>query len=136
MYRNFTLFAILTFVSVIGCQGTGVGDPCLPEDVQAGGFEISETYLETSSVQCKTRVCMVRELQGDTNNICSAVNTDPECVQQNEVDENVYCTCRCRAPAGSGVPTCSCPSGFECTDILETGGEGLRGGYCTRVEPS
>ena len=47
------------------CADTGVGDACVPEQVPAGGFLASETYLETSSVQCATRVCLVRELDGD-----------------------------------------------------------------------
>jgi len=115
------------------CAETGVGDACVPEQVPADGFLASETYLETSSVQCATRVCLVRGLQGDPNNICE--NSDePGCVRQCEVDQSIYCSCRCAAPGGSGLPTCECPSGFTCEEVLETGGDGLRGSYCVRSE--
>ena len=115
------------------CADTGVGESCVPEQVPAGGFLPSETYLETSSVQCATRVCLVRELEsgGDPNNICET-SDEPGCVPQCEVDQSIYCSCRCDAPAGSGLPTCECPSGFSCEEVLETGGDGLRGSYCVR----
>jgi hypothetical protein len=55
---------VLAFTAV-GCKpGTGVGDPCDPESVPGGGFDRQEVYLETSSVQCRTRVCMVYEIAG------------------------------------------------------------------------
>ena len=137
MSRNFTLFALLAMFFAIGCEGTGVGDPCSPESVRDDGFQAAETYFERNSVQCKTRLCLVRGLEGDPSYICPEENPENNaCVDQDVIDDTVYCTCHCRAAPGSSVPTCSCPSGFECTDILETGGEGLRGGYCTRVEPS
>ena len=62
---GFVAFALL----MSACADTGVGDSCVPEQVPAGGFLASETYLETSSVQCATRVCLVRELDGDPNNL-------------------------------------------------------------------
>ena len=113
------------------CSESGVGDACVPEQVPPGGFLASETYLETSSVQCATRVCLVRNLAGDPNKICEETN-EPGCVPADEVAEKVYCSCRCGAPAGSSVPTCSCPGGFTCEEVLETGGDGLRGSYCVR----
>lgn len=120
------------------CADTGVGEPCVPEQVPAGGFLASETYLETSSVQCATRVCLVRGLPGDPSKICDPElpNDDPSqvgCVTQQEVEETTYCSCRCAAPAGSGLPTCGCPGGFSCEEVLETGGDGLRGSYCVRI---
>lgn len=125
----------LLWLAGSGCSNSAVGDPCVPEDVPAGGFLASETYLEKSSVQCTTRVCLVRELQGDPRNLqedgCPR-GDDATCVSAIEVEEKVYCSCRCGAPAGSGVPTCDCPSGFFCEEVLETGGDGIRGGYCVR----
>ena len=50
---------------LVGCRASGVGDPCAPEVVPEGGFNMAEAYLETSSVQCRTRVCMVYQLEGD-----------------------------------------------------------------------
>jgi hypothetical protein len=119
----------------VACADTGVGDSCVPEQVPAGGFLASETYLETSSVQCATRVCLVRGLQGDPSKICEDTDPEeePECVPRAEVEETTYCSCRCAAPAGSGLPTCECPGGFSCEPVLETGGDGLRGSYCVRI---
>jgi len=124
----------LLWMAGSGCSGSGVGDPCVPEAVPEGGFLESETYLETSSVQCATRVCLVRGLDGDPNNLeeDECPNGEATCVPAAEVEQNVYCSCRCAAPAGSGVPTCGCPSGFLCEEVLETGGDGLRGSYCVR----
>jgi hypothetical protein len=128
-------------ISMGGCSTTGVGDPCLPEQIPEGGFVNQETYLETSSVQCRTRVCMVREFAGDprnvfyeagdTRNTCT-LGSDPDCHTDEQVDAAVYCSCRCRAPAGSNTPTCECPSGFVCEDVLESGGIGIQGGYCVK----
>lgn len=119
-----------------GCNNSAVGAPCSPEQVQPGGFLASETYLETSSVQCATRVCLVRELQGDPNNLIEdgCPRGEETCVSACEAEQKVYCSCRCGAPAGSGVPTCSCPDGFFCEEVLETGGNGVRGSYCVRSE--
>jgi len=109
-------------LTAVGCDsGIGVGDPCDPESVPGGGFDPQEVYLETSSVQCRTRVCMVYEIDGL-----------PEDSEENQ--ENVYCTCRCDAPEGSNTPTCNCPGGFTCETILEQGGTGIQGGYCVKVE--
>ncbi len=112
------LLELIGFVAIsllclagLGCSTSAVGDPCVPEKVTGGSFLASETYLELSSVQCATRVCLVPE---------------------SEVERKVYCSCRCGAPAGSGVPTCGCPGGFVCEEVLETGGDGVRGSYCVR----
>lgn len=138
------LTGIIALAMLAGaCAEAGVGDACVPEKVPPGGFLSSETYLESSSLQCATRVCLVRGLDGDPSNVqedgCplddpDANPNDSTCVPQSEVDENVYCSCRCGAPEGSGFSTCSCPSGFKCEEVLETGGDGVRGSYCVREE--
>jgi len=134
----------LLWLAGSGCANSAVGDPCVPEAVPEGGFLDSETYLETSSVQCATRVCLVRGLDGDPNNLqedeppCPKdpipleSPSDSTCVFENDVERSVYCSCRCGAPAESGLPTCDCPGGFICEEVLETGGDGLRGSYCVR----
>ena len=124
----------LLWLAASGCASSAVGDPCVPEAVPEGGFLASETYLETSSVQCATRVCLVRGLMGDPNNIQEddCPQGDATCVPASEVERSVYCSCRCGAPAESGLPTCGCPGGFICEEVLETGGDGLRGSYCVR----
>jgi len=124
----------LLWLTVTSCSSSSVGDPCVPEQVPEGGFLSSETYLETSSVQCATRVCLVRGLAGDPSNLQEddCPRGEATCVPASEVEASVYCSCRCGAPAESNLPTCGCPGGFICQEVLETGGDGLRGSYCVR----
>ena len=111
----------------MGCEAPGVGDPCTPEIIPAGGFNSAEAYLETSSVQCRTRVCLVYKLSGYPDGACPAGET---CASAQETDERIFCSCRCRAPAGSQSPTCECPDGYSCEEVLDVGDEGARGSYC------
>ena len=124
----------LLLVAGLGCTSSAVGDPCSPEQVPVGGFLASETYLETSSVQCATRVCLVRGLMGDPNNLQEdeCPRGEATCVPQSEVERNVYCSCRCGTPEGVGGEACGCPGGFICEEVLETGGPGIVGSYCVR----
>jgi hypothetical protein len=110
-----------------------VGDPCLPEQVPDDGFEISEAYIESSSVQCQTRVCMVWKLQGAPQGSAPCVKDPSKCAAQTDVDKKVYCTCRCDA-GNSRFAECTCPSGYTCTPVLEQGSEGVRGSYCVLSE--
>ncbi len=125
-----------------GCNTPDVGAPCLPEQVPSDGFQMSEAYIESSSVQCATRVCMVYHLQGDPREGCmpptgvcdpatSKVPCPPTCSDQKMRDDRVYCTCRCDA-GNSAFATCKCPDGFSCQPVLEQGGPGVRGSYCVR----
>ncbi|MEM7447833.1 MAG: hypothetical protein AAF355_06290 [Myxococcota bacterium] len=116
-----------------------MGDPCEPEAIpvdSAGnrGFDSTEAYLETSSVQCRTRVCMVYRLNGlpfepgseecsDSNEACNSAET---------IEQKVYCTCRCDTAEGVSGETCSCPSGYRCVPVLDSegAGGGIRGSYC------
>ena len=91
------------------------------EQIPESGFDPFEAYIESSSVQCETRVCMVYHYEGDPK-----ANADSA-----EVDDRVYCTCRCNS-ADTGFSECDCPDGFSCVDVLEQGGPGVRGGYCVR----
>jgi hypothetical protein len=138
--------ALLAALGAVGCEAPGVGDPCTPESVPPCvrdaegvlrcGFNDREAYLETSSVQCRTRVCMVYKLSGDPNRILGespeCLTDSTGCVTQDAVDDRVYCTCRCRAPAGVDTTVCECPEGFACEEVLELGGDGIRGSYCVR----
>jgi hypothetical protein len=50
-----------------GCQSTGVGDPCTPEqeyDPTFNGFAEQEVSTEGESFQCQTRLCLVNHFQG------------------------------------------------------------------------
>jgi hypothetical protein len=134
----------LAAFATTGCATPAVGDPCLPEQVPEDGFVDSEAYVESSSVQCETRVCIVFHLDGDPRKDCqqrggcipSATNNcDGEgvlkCADGTDVEERVYCTCRCDS-GDTGFAECECPDGFTCVDVLEQGGPGVRGGYCVK----
>ncbi len=50
-----------------GCQSSGVGDPCTPEqeyDPTFAGFVEQEVSTEGESFQCQTRLCLVNHFQG------------------------------------------------------------------------
>jgi len=130
---------------VAGCTGSPIGDPCIPENIPQedrdgdglpDGFDAAEVYIETSSVQCRTRTCMVFALNGNPEKIvgepsCGAGDTD--CVTQQEVDTQVFCSCRCSLGPGAAAntPLCNCGDGFTCVDdLVTTGGDGVVGGYC------
>ncbi len=130
----------------VGCSTPAVGDPCLPEQVPEDGFSDAESYIESSSVQCETRVCMVYKLRGapketgkcqDPGTFVPCPEGDNTCVEpvvcatKEEVEDRVYCTCRCDA-GDTGFAECECPVGFTCSPVLEQGGPGVRGSYCVR----
>ncbi len=67
--RIYLLLAMAAGASLVGakCGGTGVGDPCIPEDEYLtgfSGFSQSEVNVESRSFQCETRVCLVNHFQG------------------------------------------------------------------------
>lgn len=67
--RIYLLLAMAVGASFIGssCGGSGVGDPCVPEDeyvTSFSGFSASEVSVESRSFQCLTRVCLVNHFQG------------------------------------------------------------------------
>ena len=116
-----------------GCTGSPIGDPCVPESIPMGGFDPREIYLETSSVQCRTRVCMVYQLDGDPENVCDSTGGPAGCLDRTVVNNQVYCSCRCSISAGgqANTPLCDCGDGFTCIDnVVTTGGAGVQGGYC------
>ncbi len=128
MHRTVSvLFGAL--VALSGCTGSPIGDPCVPESIPPGGFDQLETYLETSSVQCRTRTCMVYNLEGDPADLCPTDDA-PGC---KAVRDQIFCTCRCSIPEGgeANTPLCACPQGYQCQeDLVTTGGPGVMGGYC------
>jgi hypothetical protein len=143
-----TLVALLATAFSSACTTPAVGAPCLPEQVPSGGFDESEAYIESSSVQCETRVCMVYHLSGAPSETTKCVpkaqitacpvndkNCIPaiQCADPDDIVRRVYCTCRCE----SGDPkfaSCSCPSGYSCRSVLEQGSVGVKGSYCVRSD--
>lgn len=108
--------------AAFGCASDPAGDPCVPEQVPAGGFASSETYVETESPQCLSRLCIVRGLSGDPSDRCTE-----GCASEAQVREHVYCTCRCDE-SGDREP-CACPNGFVCEPT------GMLGSFCVRDVP-
>ena len=136
VFRTQAVMLIAAYAALLffgACGAPAVGDPCLPEQVPDDGFEISEAYIESSSVQCQTRVCMVWKLQGAPAGSAPCVKDPTKCAPQADVDKKVYCTCRCDA-GNSRFAECTCPSGYTCTPVLEQGSEGVRGSYCVLSE--
>ena len=138
------LGTVLAGAALFGCSTPAVGAPCLPEQVPESGFDDREAYIESSSVQCQTRVCIVYHLAGDPRKDCKPVPAptnckmgDPGCVPgkvcalADATDESVYCTCRCDS-GQTGFAECECPAGFACQPVLEQGSDGVRGGYCVK----
>ena len=110
---------------------------CLPESIPEGGFISSEAYLETSSLQCDMRVCLVYQLDGvpfgtigcETDAEAAA---NPDCATRDDTAARVYCSCRCDAPPESTAALCTCATGFTCVEVIDQPGAGLglRGSYC------
>ncbi len=141
-HRAATGAGLLVACLALGCEAPGVGDPCSPEAVPEDGFNPSEAYIETSSVQCRTRVCVVYRLSGRPNELdeqgvptCDPAAGDMNCADTEETRARVYCSCRCDAPGGADN-LCECPDGFTCTEVLgnESAGPGVRGSYCIKSE--
>lgn len=133
----------LVGVSIFQGCASGVGDPCLPEQIPISylktdtkdepnkGYDRSEVYIEGNSVQCETRVCGVFQLDGDPSPDCNPTKSLTICSSQEDIDKRVYCTCRCKAP-DKRFATCECPSGYECKEVLTKGDPGTRGSYCVK----
>jgi hypothetical protein len=113
-----------------------------------GGFNQSEAYIETSSVQCETRVCMVYHLEGapkgtsTCTDMAAIVPCDPkdkncvmptQCATPADVEKLVYCTCRCES-GNAKFASCTCPGGYTCAKVLEQGSVGVKGSYCVRSD--
>lgn len=130
----------LAAAALVGCNDNDVGSPCAPSrplgqrcDVNAGDggtggcFLGSEVYIETQSLQCRSRICLVYKY------------SETAAVRATEAANRVYCTCRCGVPEslrGNTDPSvlCACPTGFTCVTNLagEQYSEGVRGSYCVR----
>lgn len=145
--KSFLLVGSTLLTAVLSaCSTPAVGAPCLPEQVPATGFDDREAYIESSSVQCQTRVCMVFHLRGDPRKPCTPTmatcdkTKDPmcnqdqgkQCATDDETEKRIYCTCRCKAPDNTQFANCACPDDYACVDVLDQGDPGVRGSYCVK----
>lgn len=143
------LLLVLSLTLLAGCPSTGVGDPCRPESVPVDengnrGFVEEDSYVETSATQCRTRVCLVNEFEGDptisVEECVRAGQSEPDCVQQGflreaDILQNIYCSCRCDTDSGDpNTPLCDCGDGFSCEEIVSQGSPGVQGSYCVRID--
>ena len=117
MHPRASLFLPLFCLFAVGCVGTSIGDPCIPEAVPEGGFVAIDTYVETASASCQTRVCVAVGLQGDTSADCTE-----RCATEQDIRDHVYCTAACQSDE-------DCPDDFRCR---EAGDSGL---FCLRRTP-
>ncbi|MBW2465579.1 MAG: hypothetical protein JRH11_28295, partial [Deltaproteobacteria bacterium] len=118
MYRTIgpALWAAAALSMMLGCEASGIGDPCVPGAIPVDGYVGTEAYLETSSVECATRVCIVYQLDGvpfgeagcETTSDAAA---NPACASAEETEARAHCTCRCDAPPESTGDLCDCPEG-------------------------
>lgn len=133
MRRALLPLLVIAFAALVtGCPAKGVGDPCVPQQPpvgsdgvmcgDAGCFSGGEIYIETRSLQCRTRVCMVYKWDQHTMGGPS------------ELSKRVFCTCRCDAPTGDQASFCHCPDDFKCTQTFVTGNPGIVGSYCVACE--
>jgi hypothetical protein len=116
------------------------------------GFGVEEVTVEGANPGCGSGVCLVNHFQGRAS--CPYGQTDddallaPQCftpgrsdpvvvpvapqVENRQSEVAVTCSCRCAGPGGG--PFCSCPSGYECLDLIPAfpfaSAEGVAGSYC------
>jgi hypothetical protein len=128
-------------LGAIGCTDEGVGDPCIPETVPCNangeqcGYKASEAYIEATSVQCKSRLCIVYKLDNNTQGsiasdprtLCDSKGQPQGCVDNEALAKSVYCTRRCTEDG-------DCPDSFSCEPVLNLGGPGIVGSYCVKTE--
>lgn len=134
-------------LSAIGCADEGIGDPCIPETIPCNpdgtncGYKNTESYIEASSVQCRSRLCIVYKIDNgtggmtpsDPRTLCTGKNDKSGCLTNSQVLQSVYCTCRCGSGgAATKQELCDCGDGFDCRPVLTLGGPGIVGDYCVR----
>ena len=84
-------------------------------------WDPEEIYIEGRSLQCRTRVCMVYQIdfnyQHPDENISKNI-------------QSPYCT----QPCGSGASYSECPAGYCCVKIVTSQESSVSGYYCTKKD--
>lgn len=107
--------------------GTGVpslGEVCEP-DTPSGGFSSSEVYIGVGAPECDGHPCLVYHLEGDPSADCTT-----NCAESDDVQERVYCTCKCDGFSAGAY--CNCPAGYSCEELFSASAGDLGGSYCVR----
>ncbi len=102
---------------LIGCAPTGVGDPCTPEVEPEGGYLVSDVVLETSSLQCRTRACLV-------------FNLESFCTKRCEIDSDCLADTFEEGPGQDGLGPAYCEAN------VQIGGPATIGTYCVPASAS
>lgn len=116
-------------------KASTVGDACDFTAPPVGGFQDSVAYIETNAQQCDTGACVAYHIQGDpTCDVSEPMTCSDGRVPliESEIQQRIYCSCRCDGPAGDPGELCKCNPGFECAEVLYSGPPGVRGSYCIR----
>jgi hypothetical protein len=160
VYRNFlkptmTSTGVSFALLALACESGQIGQPCIPEDEYSpilSGFSLGEINVESPSLQCESRLCLVNHFQGRVSCPYGQTGADlgkpgtapercriPGTAGQEASDQvkvpvaawnverppevAVYCSCRCDGPDPSRH-YCRCPPGYECRPLLSTFGLG------------
>jgi hypothetical protein len=150
VHTTFVLAALACLASA--CESGGVGDPCIPEEEYSdlhNGFALEETYVQSRSYECETRLCLVNHFQGkvscpygtngpdQTAGVMQTVMHSDQCElpgfggpakvavkpqrTARRPEQAVYCSCRCGG-TDPNARYCECPAGFECAkDLIPAG---------------
>ena len=129
------------------------------------GYEVSEVNIESKSFQCETRLCLVNHFNGRVScpygqtegqvamlnlpqdqqfRLCHIPGTTADNTRirvpvnkqltNRRAPDTVYCSCRCAGETDARY--CKCPTGFQCTKLLEPinrlGSKELAGSYCIK----
>jgi hypothetical protein len=149
------IIACLGGTILLGPTPPGPGDlgaPCLPGAERThdfNGFQLSEVGFEFGSPDCQSNTCLINHFQGrvscpygQTNEELLAgspacfregrdgqvtVPVDPQLMER-RADDSAICSCRCRGRDPS-ESYCVCPSGMECTPLVEESGIPSSGAY-------
>jgi hypothetical protein len=123
--RILLLLAMAVGASLIGsnCGGSGVGDPCVPEDeylTTFSGFAVGEVNVESRSFQCLTRVCLVNHFQGRVS--CPFGQTEDGYDDENFLAANPTCgpiknSGRSKCSALNVAPSSMDPPDFQCANL-------------------